>query len=219
MTVHRWRGLATEFHSRALPRPLQSTAVWLFALERAALVLGSSQRDGVADLRVAQAQGIEVVRRNSGGGAVLLIPGQCLWVDVLLPRDDARWVDDVGRSTYWLGDVWVRALRGLGVDGLLHRGSLQQTPWGRLVCFGAVGPGEVTVDGRRVVGISQRRTRDGARFQCLILERWDPAALLELLVLSPTEQRRVFGELVDVAAGVGVPLDVLEEAFLTELQS
>jgi lipoate-protein ligase A len=219
MIVDRLRGSATEFHARALPRPVQEAAVWLFTLERPALVLGSSQRDGVADVRIAQAHGVEVVRRNSGGGAVLLTPGRCLWVDVLLPRSDPRWVDDVGLSAHWLGDVWAKALSGLAVDGSVHRGRLERTPWGRLICFGAVGPGEVTVDGRKVVGISQRRTRDGARFQCLVLERWDPAALLELLDLAPTERTRALDELLDVATGAGVPLDALEAAFLAELQS
>jgi len=190
----------------------------VFALERPALVLGSSQRDGVADLRVAQAHDVEVVRRSSGGGAVLLIPGECLWIDILLPPHDFRWVDDVGLSALWLGDVWARALSGLGVDRAVHRGRLQRTPWGRLVCFGAVGPGEVTVAGRKVVGISQRRTRDGARFQCLVLDRWDPGALLDLLVLAPTERTRAFDDLLEVAAGAGVPLAVLEAAFLAELQ-
>jgi len=219
MIVDRWRGSAAAFHARALPRPVETAAVWLFAVERPALVLGSGQRDDVVDVRVAQAQGVEVVRRSSGGGAVLLIPGRCLWVDVVLPRDDPRWVDDVGRSAHWLGDVWARALRGLGVDGSVHRGRLERTPWGGLICFGAVGPGEVTVDGRKVVGISQRRTRDGARFQCLVLERWDPVALLDLLVLAPTERTRALEELLDVAAGAGVPLGALEAAFLAELQS
>jgi lipoate-protein ligase A len=219
MIVDWWRGSATDFHARALPRPLHAAAVWLFAVERPALVLGSSQRDGVADVRVAQARGVDVVRRNSGGGAVLLIPGECLWVDVLLPRDDPRWVDDVGRSAHWLGDVWVEALKAVGVDGSVHRDPLERTPWGRLICFAALGPGEVTVDGRKLVGISQRRTRDGARFQCLVLARWDPAALLELLVLAPAERTRALDELVNVAAGAGVPLGTLEAAFLAQLRS
>jgi lipoate-protein ligase A len=225
MTVHRWNGSAAEFHARSIPPSLDSAEIWVFTLERPALVLGSSQRGRVADDALAQEQGVEVVRRNSGGGAVLLVPGRCLWIDVLLPRDDPRWNDDVGRSAYWLGEAWATALReagqgsaiGTGVEPSVHRNRLEKTPWGRLVCFGAVGPGEVTVGGRKVVGISQRRTRDGARFQCLVLESWDPLPLLDLLVLSAADRARARDDLRDLAAGPGVPLGTLEAAVVDQL--
>jgi lipoate-protein ligase A len=57
-----------------------------------------------------------------------------------------------------------------------------RTRWSSLVCFSGLGPGEVHADGRKVVGISQRRTRRWARFQCAAYLHWDPAALVSLLV-------------------------------------
>ena len=77
-----------------------------------------------------------------------------------------------------------------------HKGPMRTDRWSRLVCFAGLGPGEVTVDGRKVVGISQRRTRAGARFQCAALRRWDPGALAALVGVDPAA-------LEDVAAGVG----------------
>lgn len=41
------------------------------------------------------------------------------------------------------------------------------------MCFAGVGAGEVLLDGRKVVGISQRRARDGARFQCVVFRSFD----------------------------------------------
>ena len=145
---------------------------------------------------------------------MLLAPGRSLWIDVLLPRDDPRWSDDVVASSVWLGDTWAAALRELGVTASVHRGGLQKTRWGPLVCFGALGPSEVVIGGRKVVGISQRRTRVGARFQCLVHDDWDPGALLDLLVLDPPDRAQALVELADVAAGPGVPLADLEQAFL-----
>ena len=75
------------------------------------------------------------------------------------------------------------------------------------------------VDGRKVVGISQRRSRDVARFQCLVHRVWDPQPLLDLLHLSPDDRIRGQAELRDAAAGPGVPLDDLEAAFIAELDS
>ncbi len=63
-----------------------------------------------------------------------------------------------------------------------------EDPWSSLVCFAGVGPGEVLVGGRKAVGISQRRTKEWARFQCAAYRRWDPAALVGLLAPPrPTE--------------------------------
>ena len=41
------------------------------------------------------AAGVELVRRRSGGGAVYLAPGEQLWIDAWVPRDDALWEVDV----------------------------------------------------------------------------------------------------------------------------
>ena len=185
-------------------------AVWLMDVTRPALVIGSAQPAGSVRPDV----DIDVVRRRSGGGAVLLEPGRCLWVDVVLPADDRLWDDDVGRASYWLGETWAAALAAAGVGGaVVHRGGLQRTAWSALVCFAGLGPGEVTVGGRKVVGISQRRTRAAARFQCVVLAAWDPARIVERLEppLPPT------GALADVATGPGVALDALEAAFLAAL--
>jgi hypothetical protein len=68
--------------------------------------------------------------------------------------------DDVGRSAQWLG--WPGAGGpGRGAERG-PRGRPACGPLGRLVCFATVGAGEVTTtDRRKLVGISQRRTRRG----------------------------------------------------------
>ncbi len=201
----------------ALPEPLAEPVARVVEVERSVVVLGSRQNVGLVDARAAEAAGIEVVGRRTGGGAVLLHAGRSLWIDVLLPRSDERWVDDVGLSFHWLGAAWADALAGLGVAAAVHRGGLEKTDWGSLVCFGSVGPGEVVVDGRKVVGISQRRTRAGALFQCLVHETWAPDELLDLLVLTTAERAAAAEDLRGRAAGPGVPLADLERALLARL--
>jgi len=147
-------------------------------VDRPALVLGSTQPEEIVDRAAASRLGVEIARRRSGGGAVLLQPGGTVWVDVEVPRGDPLWDDDVGRAAWWLGDLWARALAAVGVrDAVVHRGALERRPGSDLVCFAGLGAGEVTVGGAKAVGISQRRTRAGARFQCAAPRTWDAATL------------------------------------------
>jgi lipoate-protein ligase A len=169
-----------------------------------ALVLGSTQP-------AVEADGVEVVRRRSGGGAVLLRPAETVWVDVVVGRDDPLWSDDVGRAFWWLGEVWAAALGG---ELRVHRGPLVRTRWSSAVCFAGLGPGEV-VDGagRKVVGMASRRTRDGALFQCAVPLRWDAAAYVGLLHLPPEAE----ADLADVAAPLDATPDAVVDAFLLAL--
>lgn len=209
---------AAEFHARPIPEPLERAA-WICEPTGPALVLGSTQRHEVADAVACRRAGIEVVRRRSGGGAVL-VEADGLWIDVLVPRGDPLWDDDVARAFLWLGRAWADALAELGVAAQVHEGGLCTTQWSRLVCFGGLGTGEVVdAAGAKLVGIAQRRTRAGARFQCMALGSWQPARLLELLALPPEERTEATSALVDAAHAVPAPLDALRAAFLAQLDA
>ena len=95
--VQRARSSATDFHARDVPEPAER-AVWVCEASGPALVLGSAQPEDGVDRAACAAAGVDVVRRRSGGGAVLVVPGEVLWVDLVLPVGDALWQDDVGRG-------------------------------------------------------------------------------------------------------------------------
>ena len=127
------------------------------------------------------------------------------WVDVWVPVGDPLWQDDVGRAFDWLGDAWVAALGGLGVSGVsAHRGGyVVCTRWATSVCFGGVGTGEVvTDDGRKVVGLAQRRNRHGAWFHSACYLRWDPAPLVGLLAMAEPDRLAGMAGLGGAAVGV-----------------
>ncbi len=64
-----------------------------------------------------RARSVELVRRRGGGGAVYLAPGNHLWLDAWVPRDDPLWSPDVSVAAAWVGRWWVEALGGLGLGG------------------------------------------------------------------------------------------------------
>jgi lipoate---protein ligase len=181
-------------------------AVAVCRVKAPAVVLGSTQSATVIDAARAAAQGIAVARRRSGGGAVLVTPDDPVWIDVWVPVGDRLWNPDVGRAFDWLGDTWVTALGESGVvDLAAHRGgTVPCTRWSRLVCFGGVGTGEVvTGDGRKVVGLAQRRSRGGAWFQGACVLHWQPARLVGLLALPDSERVAAEVGLGAAVAGVG----------------
>ena len=134
---------------------------------------------------------------------MLVGPGAQVWLDVWIPRDDALWDDDVIRSSWWLGETWKRALEELGAPGLhVHRRRATVRDLSDVVCFAGVGPGEVMAGTAKVVGVAQRRTRQGARLHSMAPLSWEPAPLVALLALDPERARRAHDTLGDVAIGV-----------------
>lgn len=211
-SVRESTGDAGEFHLSD-PRPVRSAT--FHTVSATTLVLGSAQRDtDVAD-RVARALGIAVVKRRSGGGAVLLVPGEFVWLDLVIPAGDALWVDDIGRSMVWIGQLWERALADLGVAGDVNEtiAGGAGTTWARQVCFAGIGSGELLLSGRKLVGVSQRRTRGAARFQSMCHLRWRPE-LVAALVASP---RPLATELAGRVATVVASADDVRDALLSQL--
>lgn len=212
--VRRLRAGAAALHGEPLPAA-PARAAWVLEATAPALVLGSTQGENLVDGPAARSRGVEIVRRRSGGGAVWVDPVTTAWVDVILPAGDPLWDDDVGRAAWWVGRAWQAALADLGVVPTeVHEGALACGPLGRLVCFATVGAGEVTTpDRRKLVGISQRRTRSAARFQCAAYSEWRPGLLVDLLRLDAEGARAVEG----AAAGVGHPPAAIVDAFLRHL--
>lgn len=183
--VERHTGPAGALHA-LVPPDDGRRRLWVLEPTGPAVVLGSTQDESSVDHGSAAGAGVEVVRRRSGGGAVWVAPGDPIWVDVLVPRADPLWDDDVARAFLPVGRAWVAALAAVGVgDARVHDGPMVHSDWSRSVCFAGRGPGEVFVGGAKVVGISQRRTRAGARFQCAVPRTWDPEPLRALLRPPP----------------------------------
>ena len=182
--MHHRVGDAGEFHAL---EPAAVRSITFHMVEQPTVVLGSAQPDSDIDWNLAAALGVSVVRRRSGGGAVLLVPGDYVWADVVIPADDPLWLHDVGRAMVWVGEWWQRALATLHVESVVHSGGLEADEWSRRICWTSLGTGEVTVVGnaaKKLVGISQRRTREFARFQTQVHLQWRPE-LVAALTAAP----------------------------------
>lgn len=178
-----------------------------------ALVLGSSQPLSDFDAAALDRSGLEVVRRRSGGGAVIVGPGRVLWVDFVVPGGDPLSDPDVARAAWWVGELWRLALERAGIgEAEVWKGPMVRRRWASRVCFAGLGPGEVRLAGRKVVGVSQRRARGAALFQTAAMLDWAPQEYLELMAGRPDGA----GELAAAAVGLGPEV---EQRLLAEVLS
>ena len=183
-----------------------------------AVVLGSTQPASDVDEEAAARRGLMVARRPSGGGAVLVRPGGQVWADLFLPAGDPLLAHDLSASFDWLGQAWARALASLGVGDLLVASpGTARHPLERKLCFLGQGAGEVMVAGRKVVGISQRRRREGAFFFSMLALEDASELLVSCLRFEPDERAEALAALGRTAGFL--PLDALqvEEALLAAL--
>jgi lipoate-protein ligase A len=163
-------------------RGLNHATMFVAHVARPTLVLGGSQS---LDVLNSLARTSTTIRRRRGGGGLVLLRPDDIWIDWWIPAEDPRWSKDVHISSNHAGSWWAQTLRDV-VDGevSVHQGSLAGDPALRLVCFAGRGPGEVFVGGRKLVGVTQWRVREGT-FLSTVLPREDPRAIVDLLAAVP----------------------------------
>lgn len=152
---------------------------------------------------------------------MLVEPNDIFWVDIVIPKGDELWHDDVGKAFNWLGHTWVSVLRHSGIEGLrVHEGALVSNEWSRKICFAGLGPGEVTRQGRKVVGISQKRTRAAALFQCALLLHIRPDVIASLIT-PPSEVSDTAYNVLQVSTYAVGNIDTvaLQDVFVDTLQT
>jgi lipoate-protein ligase A len=149
--------------------------------ERPTLVLGGSQASDVLDQnKIARTP----VRRRRGGGGLVLLRPKDLWVDWWIPRQDERWNYDVHVSSLRVGQWWADVLSDRVHGVRLHEGPLEGEEAYRVVCFAGRGPGEVFVNDRKAVGVTQWRVREGV-FVSTVLHAEPTSDVLDYLSVIP----------------------------------
>jgi hypothetical protein len=84
----------------------------------------------------------------------------------------------------------------------VNRGRSLPGAFGDLVCFAGRGPGEVFQSGRKLVGLTQWRSREGALFSSCAYLDWDPVPLLDALHMDEPARTELGRELAPAALGL-----------------
>ena len=184
------------------------------------MVLGSTQPAASIDEAAVGAVGAELVRRRSGGGAVFVAPAAQVWLDLFVPVGDPLHALDVSRAAAFVGRLWRDALVDLeGPDAnlVVHSGPLVSSPWSRSWCFSGLGPGEVSAAGRKLVGVSQRRTRAGSWFFTMASIELDPERDASFLAGSDDWRSSLIEELQRSQAPLSSPVEDVESRLAARL--
>jgi lipoate-protein ligase A len=100
----------------------------------------------------------------------------------------------------------------------MHDGPMQTTQWSRQICFAGLGPGECLVDGKKVLGISQKRTRAGASFQCSVFTQFEARETVNLLSMDEDRRRQAAEFLNETVGTVQSSAIDIERAFQKTLE-
>ncbi len=159
-------------------------------------MLGSLQHIDEVDEVECSSRNVAIAKRRCGGGSVYCDPERFLWVDFIISSTDTLWSDDVAKAALWVGEVWRKVLIQFGLDeATVFTGKSSRDYFSKKLCYAGIGAGEVTLGGRKIVGISQRRTRDFAIFSTGMLIDYDSKSHCEMMKLSMEDREMALSRL------------------------
>jgi len=142
---------------RAVAAGLVPPTLRFYAWEPACLSLGRAQPVEDVDLGALRAAGFDLVRRPTGGKAILHVDE--LTYSVVAPQEEPRVAGGIVESYRRLSSGLVRGLERLGVGNLVADQRVENRRLEGAVCFEVPSDYEITVGGRKLVGSAQMRAR------------------------------------------------------------
>jgi lipoate-protein ligase A len=181
-----------------------------------AVSLGRHQPAAEVDADAVAARGYEIVRRPTGGRAILHTDE--LTYAVAAPANEARVQGSVMDAYLRLSQALLAGLAELGVQADKAAGSVRAGPHVSAACFEVPSAYEITAGGRKLIGSAQSR-RAGYVLQHGSLPLvGDIGRLVDVLALPADTAAQLRGELVARAGTLAAALGVPEDAPLVQFE-
>ncbi len=172
---------------RVLAREEALPTLRLYGWAPPCLSLGRGQEVDDVDRAAVEAAGYGLVRRPTGGRAILHIDE--LTYSIIAPQTDPRVAGSVVESYRRLSAGLLRGLELLGVPDLVADERAANHGSEGPVCFEVPSDYEITVAGRKLVGSAQMRARGGVLQHGAVPLRGDIARICPLLAAHPDPER------------------------------
>lgn len=205
-----WNMAVDEAILEAAWRGTSLPTLRLYAWEPPCLSLGYAQPLSDVDLPRLQAHGWDLVRRPTGGRAILHTDE--LTYSVAAPPNEARLAGTVLEAYHRLALALLEALRRLGLAAeVQERSAAPQGANTNPVCFEVPSTSEITVGGKKLVGSAQARRKEGVLQHGSLPLAGDLTRILEVLVFPDDAARRraaerLLARATTVASVLGHPL-------------
>ncbi len=199
----------------------------LYAWEPPCLSLGHAQPTADVDLERLEERGWHIVRRPTGGRAILHTDE--LTYSVCGPEDNPILTGDILSSYQRISKAILAAIEriGLGVEALPKEKSPSGSPQ-EPICFEVPSNYEITVNGKKLVGSAQARRKGGVLQHGTLPLFGDLARITEVLAFPDETSRqaaaeRLLGRAATIASGLGKHITwkqaaaAFEEAFASTL--
>jgi len=160
----------------------------LYAWEPACLSLGHAQPFADVDVNRLQARGWEVVRRITGGRAILHTDE--LTYSIIAPNDEPVIAGTVLQAYNRLAQALLLAVKNLELTVEMQEFKLSDNPSSsNPVCFEVPSTYEITVDGKKLIGSAQARKKEGVLQHGSLPLTGDLARICEALVFENESER------------------------------
>jgi len=194
-------------------------ALRLYAWDPPCLSLGQAQPFANVDLSRLRERGWEVVRRLTGGRAILHTDE--LTYSVIAPNDEPCVAGSVLESYNRLAQALLLAVRKLELPVEMKEGKPDENESDNPVCFEVPSTYEITVDGRKLIGSAQARRKEGVLQHGSLPLRGDLSLICQALAFENESAREQASErllrratTVESALGWAVDWDTAAQAFV-----
>jgi len=159
----------------------------LYAWDPPCLSLGHAQTFMDVDTVRLASHGWEVVRRMTGGRAILHTDE--LTYSVTGPVDEPRLAGSILESYNRLAQALLAAVHGLGLPVEMKEGKADSSGQTNPVCFEVPSTYEITVNGKKLIGSAQARRREGVLQHGSLPLTGDLSRIVQALVFTDEATR------------------------------
>jgi lipoyl(octanoyl) transferase len=196
----------------------------LYAWSPPCLSLGHAQPFADVDMDRLHQHGWEVVRRATGGRAILHTDE--LTYAVIAPIDEPRVEGSVLESYNRLAQVLLLAVKSLELPVEMKEGKAENSSMANPVCFEVPSTYEITVNGKKLIGSAQARKREGVLQHGSLPLTGDLSRICQTLVFEDESARELAvrrllerATTVESALGRGVSWEVAAHAFIQAFEA
>ena len=196
-----------------------SPTLRLFAWEPACLSLGYAQTFADVDAMRLNARGWEVVRRATGGRAILHTDE--LTYSVIVPNDEPRVAGTVLESYNRLAQALSLAVKNLSVPVEMKESKEENAAGPNPVCFEVPSTNEIMANSKKLIGSAQARKKEGVLQHGSLPLKGDLARICQVLTFENEAAREAAAvrlltraTTVESALGRVVDWDTAAQAFV-----